>query len=167
VPGRLVLVCGLPGAGKTTTALQLVAEEGGVRFSPDEWMHELGIDIWDQQARARIEALQWQVGQELLTAGVTVVIEWGLWTRAERDRLRERARELGVPVELRFLDETLEVLWERVRTRGREQEWGWRAIERAELAEWADAFEAPDAEEQARFDRPSDESAAPRPSKDP
>jgi len=159
-------VCGLPGAGKTTTALQLVAEGGGVRFSPDEWMHELGIDLWDQPARGRIEALQWQVAQELLGAGLTVVIEWGLWTRGERDVLRERARALGVSVELRFLDEPLDVLWERVRERGREQEWGWRAIERAELAEWADAFEAPDAEELARYDPPSDESVPPLPSKD-
>ena len=68
MPGRLVLVCGLPGAGKTTTALQLVAEQGGVRFSPDEWMHELGIDLLDQPARGRIEQLQWQVAQELLAA---------------------------------------------------------------------------------------------------
>ena len=96
-----------------------------------------------------------------------MVIEWGLWTRSERDVLRERARALGVSVELRFLDEPLDVLWERVQARGREQAWGWRAMERAELAEWADAFEAPDAAELALYDPPSDESVPPRPSEQP
>jgi predicted kinase len=155
MPARLVLVCGLPGAGKTTTALEIAAEQGGVRFSPDEWMHDLAIDLFDQPARGRIEQLQWQVAQELLAVGVDVIIEWGLWTRAERDVLRERARQLGARVELHFLDEPLDVLWQRVHERGREQEWGSRAIEREELGEWFDLFEVPDAAELALFDPPA------------
>jgi hypothetical protein len=41
-----------------------------------------------------------------------------------------------------------------VRTRGREEAWGSRAITRAELEEWAAAFEAPDATELASYDPP-------------
>jgi predicted kinase len=152
---RLVLVCGLPGSGKTTAAVRLAAELRAVRLSPDEWMHDLAIDLFDQPARARVEALQWQVAQELLGLGTSVVIEWGLWTRAERDELRDVARDLGAAVELYFLDEPVDVLWARVQSRGREQAWGSRAIDRAELVEWARAFETPDADELARYDPPS------------
>ena len=97
---RLIIVCGLPGAGKTTHAKRLVAELGAVRSSPDEWMDALGIDIYDEEARARIEALQWELTQDLLRLGQTAVIEWGTWSKAERDMLREAARKLGASVEL-------------------------------------------------------------------
>ncbi len=151
---RLVVVCGLPGSGKTTVAQEVAAERGALRFSPDDWMHELGIDLWDQPARARIESLQWQVARDLLALGTSVVIEWGTWSRAERDALREGARQLGAAVELRYLDVPVDVLFERVHARGREEAWGSRAIQRHELQEWADAFEAPDAHELALYDDP-------------
>jgi predicted kinase len=151
---RLVLVCGLPGSGKTTLAERVAGELGAVRLSPDDWMRELVIDLFDQPARGRVEALQWQLAQELLAKGMSVVVEWGFWTRAERDTLREGARRLGAAVELRYLDEPVEVLWGRIGTRGREEAWGSRAITRAELEEWAAAFEAPDAAELALYDPP-------------
>ena len=55
---RLIIVCGLPGAGKTTHAKALASGLGAVRFSPDEWMDALAIDLYDEERRARIEALQ-------------------------------------------------------------------------------------------------------------
>jgi len=117
MPGRLVLLCGLPGSGKTTTARALAAADAGVRMCPDEWMTALGVDLFDEEMRARIEALQWELAQELLVRGQTVFIEWGVWSRAERDIVRERSRELGARVELHYLDVPIDVLWERVRIR--------------------------------------------------
>jgi predicted kinase len=55
---RLIIVCGLPGAGKTTLAKQLERTLRAVRFCPDEWMAELQINLWDEARRARIEAFQ-------------------------------------------------------------------------------------------------------------
>lgn len=39
---RLILTCGLPGAGKTTLAKQLAAERAAVRLTKDEWLIALG-----------------------------------------------------------------------------------------------------------------------------
>lgn len=115
----------------------------------DDWVIALGIDLFDEPARARIEALQWQVAADLLGVGGTVIIEWGLWSRAERDALRVGARELGADVELRFLVEPHDVLWERIERRQREHRWGGRPIRRDEIERWGSIVEYPDDDEMA------------------
>lgn len=74
--GRLVIVCGLPGSGKTTLATRLEGEHGALRFCPGEWMAALGIDLFDEQTRDGVEQLQWRFAQRLLELGQVVVIEW-------------------------------------------------------------------------------------------
>jgi len=74
---RLIIVCGLPGSGKTTHAKRLEGTLRAVRFSPDDWMDALSLDLYDEGRRGKIEALQWKFAQELLALGLTVVIEWG------------------------------------------------------------------------------------------
>ena len=75
--GRLILVCGLPGSGKTTLARELESRLHAVVFSPDEWMDALRLDVYDEERREKIEALQWKLGQELLALGLTIIIELG------------------------------------------------------------------------------------------
>jgi|SRR5215831_5534581 len=101
---RLIIMCGLPGSGKTTFAKVFEKQFRALRFAPDEWMSSLSLDLYDEERRGRIEELQWKLAQQLLTLGLIVVIEWGTWGRSERDRLREGARALGAAVELHFLD---------------------------------------------------------------
>jgi len=146
---RLILVCGLPGSGKTTYARQLEAQLRAIRFCPDEWMAALSLDIWDEAGRAKIESLQWQLGQHLLALGLTIIIEWGTWGRSERDALRLRARELGAAVELHYLFAPVNVLFDRVQRRGLENP----PIKREQFLQWADAFQTPTAEEFALFDK--------------
>jgi predicted kinase len=111
---RLIIVCGLPGSGKTTLARRLEQNLGAVRFSPDEWIQALSLNFYDEQRRARIEAMQWELAQMLLKRGLIAIIEWGTWGRSERDALRLGARKLGAAVELRYLPVSEDVLLERV-----------------------------------------------------
>jgi len=55
---RLIIICGLPGAGKTTHAKALERKLGAIRLSADDWMAALAVNLWDATARASIEALQ-------------------------------------------------------------------------------------------------------------
>lgn len=151
--GRLIIVCGLPGSGKTTRAIAIAGQTGGTRFSPDDWMEALAIDIWDADRRTRVEQLQWQVARELIRAGGTAIIEWGTWSRAERDTLRTGARELGAAVELVYMNATPDVLFARISARGRENP----PITRADVESWMDRIEPPTPEEFARFDPPPED----------
>ena len=146
--GKLIIVCGLPASGKTTYSKHLEEELRAVRFCPDEWMDALSINLWDETSRAKIEALQWQLGQQLLVQGLTIIIEWGTWGRSERDVLRLRVRELDASVELHYLPASVDVLLERIQRRKMEDP----PITREQLVHWARIFQAPTPEEEALFD---------------
>lgn len=152
---RLILICGLPGSGKTTLARQLASGERAVRLSPDEWKHALGIGYYDEAARVRLEEQLWRLAQELLALGQSVVMEHGFWAREERDELRLAGRSLGASVELHYLAAPVEELWRRLALRNADPEPGAVPVERAVLEKWAAQFEAPDAAELALFDRPA------------
>jgi predicted kinase len=144
-----MIVCGLPGSGKTCHAKQLEQKLRGVRFSADEWMDALGINLWDSEARQRIERLQWNFAQTILTLGCSVVIEWGTWARSERDVLRSGARKLGAGVELHFLDAPVNVLFDRICRRKAETP----EITLDDVQRWAQMLERPSSEEIELFDR--------------
>jgi predicted kinase len=147
---RLIIVCGLPGSGKTTLGRALESKLRAVRLSPDDWMEALSLSLYDEEKRGKIEALQWKFGQELLALGLTVIIEWGTWGRSERDALRLGARALGAAVELHHLSVPADVLFDRIQRRGVENP----PIERDQLAQWLETFQAPTPEEMALFDEP-------------
>ena len=151
-PGpRLIIVCGLPGSGKTTHATALRQRLGAIRMSPDDWMEAMGVNLWDEETRAEIERLQRDLTRQLLRIGFTVIIEWGTWGRAERDTLREEARRLGAAVELHCLDVPLDVLWDRIRTRDLESP----PMTRTQLERYAQTIEIPTEEELSLFDPPT------------
>ncbi|MEO3800199.1 AAA family ATPase [Nonomuraea sp. B1E8] len=147
-------MCGLPGAGKTTLARRLAAELPAVRLCPDEWLARLDLDLFDDGARDRLERQLWRHAQELLRLGQVVVLEYGFWSRAERDELRLAARALGAAVELRYLAAPIDELCRRLESRNASGAGDTVPITRDMLEEWARLFEAPDRDELALFDPP-------------
>lgn len=151
---RLILTCGLPGAGKTTLAAQLASERSAVRLTKDEWLWALGATPWDRPTGEKIEQELWRLAQEILSLGLSVVLDFGLWARSERDEMRTVARALGVGVELHYLEVSADELWRRIEVRNSAPPWDNSPIRRADLDEWRAIFQAPDASELALFDSP-------------
>ncbi|WP_406488099.1 AAA family ATPase [Streptomyces phaeochromogenes] len=151
----LILLCGLPGSGKTTLAKHLADAIPAVRLSPDEWLADLGIDLFDVQARDRLERRFSQHAQDLLKLGQSVILEFGFWSRSERDDQRLGARALGVPVELHYLTAPIDELCRRLDARNEKGERGTAQITREMLEPYADLFEAPTGAELALFDEPA------------
>ncbi|RST25310.1 ATP-binding protein [Streptomyces sp. WAC04770] len=96
-----VLLAGLTGSGKTTVA-QALADRGYLRLSVDEEVHRLhgryGVDYpehtYFERERPVVEATRDRFIKEI-EAGNDVVLDHGLWRRAERDAWRQAAREAG------------------------------------------------------------------------
>ena len=147
---RLIIVCGLPGAGKTTLAQDLERDYRAIRLSADDWMDALSIDLYDEEKRAQIETLQRNLAQQLLAVGQTVIIEWGTWAKSERDALRVEARALGAAVELRYVSARTDEFFDRIQRRGRENP----PISRDAILRWSEIFEEPTSEELALYDAP-------------
>jgi predicted kinase len=148
----LILLCGLPGSGKTTVARQRERETGAIRFSTDEWMADLGVDLFDpirDNAQARLDRL-WK---ELLERGQSVILEDGTWKRAERDRLRHVATELHAVTEIHYFDLRIDELWRRLEIRNADRPHGTALISRELLEACQLRLEKPDAAELALFDR--------------
>ncbi len=146
----LFLVCGMPGAGKSTLARRLAAEHDALHLDPDAWIVALGLDPHDPLLRERFEALQWRQAQELLGLGTSVVLENGLWVRRHRDTKREAAHALGARVELHLLDVPLPQRWQRIQSRNDLP--GAVRIEREQLVRFEQAWQRPTDDELALYD---------------
>jgi predicted kinase len=147
----LILICGLPGSGKTTLAKQLEASIPALRLCPDEWIASIMADPTDavemERLRSIVEGIQWQLAKRLLTLGQSVILENGFWAREERAHYRAEAESLGAKVELRYLDVSREELWKRLEKRNANLPPGTFAITEAQLDLWTSWFEPPTLDE--------------------
>jgi predicted kinase len=157
----LFLLCGLPGAGKTTLARHIERERSALRLSPDKWIAQLLADASDlaelDRLRSPVEAVQWEVATRVLMLGVDVILEWGFWSREERMHYRAQAEALGAHVELRFLAVELDELRARLARRNAQLPSGTFVVIEAQLDLWWSLFEPPTEEELALNEMPREE----------
>lgn len=143
----LYLLVGLPGAGKTTEALRLAAEERAVRLSPDEWMLPLFGESDPDGKRDVLEGRLIRVGLEALRAGANVVIDFGLWGRDERTALRWLARSVGARAVVVFLDPDEPERRRRITDRFAAEPQSTFEMTEAEIDDHVRIFQRPDASE--------------------
>jgi predicted kinase len=99
----LVLIAGLPGAGKTTRAKELATANRALRLTPDEWMIPLFGDPMAGGKRFVLEGRLISVALQVLRLETSVVLDYGLWGRDERSALRWLARSAGASCQVVYL----------------------------------------------------------------
>lgn len=93
--------------------------------------------------RTPVETLQWQVAARALELGIDVILDWGFWSRRERDDFRARAKQLGARCEVRYLDVPRNALAQRIETRNANLPPGTFHVTPEQLDLWTSWFEAP------------------------
>lgn len=152
--GTLILICGLPGSGKTTLAKKLIIGRQAIRLCADDWV--IGV-LKDQKnlvernrLRSPVEQLLWHHAQELLKLGLTVILENGFWSKSERNEYLKTAKQLGARVELHYLTASPKTLWKRIATRNSNP--SELKMTKQELANSLQVFEPPTKAEAQNYD---------------
>ena len=145
---RLVIVCGLPGSGKTTHAKLLEHRLDAVRFCPDEWFEALSLDLYDEAPRDRIEGLQWELAQRLLKRGVSVIIDGVRGAKRSEMHYASELENLVHVLNSTTSRRQVDTLFERVRNRDSESP----PVTREQILQWVAGLQEPTPEEAALFD---------------
>ena len=119
------MVCGSPGAGKTTYSMGLAQRLKGVRFSIDEWMVGLfGKERpeplqfpWVAERVERCERLIGRLATQCARSGATPVLDLAFLRAANRADFAAIAGQAGFAVALHVLDLPADERWSRVEAR--------------------------------------------------
>ena len=104
---KVILVGGKLCCGKTTYANRIRSAENAVLLSCDEltlalFHGELGAD--HDLMVGRVKKYLYDKSLELLACGISVILDWGFWTSAERRYAKGFYAERGIPCQLHWLD---------------------------------------------------------------
>ncbi len=145
------LLCGLPGAGKTTLAHKMAAKHEAIRFTLDEWLADLyDYPIFDEKRAeyaARCRERIWETAVQALTLGNDVVLDWSLWNRQQRADMLTKINAIGADHVLYYLNVPLPELRRRLTSHLEEQPGPAPQIQLNALERFAPIFEPPSEDE--------------------
>jgi predicted kinase len=151
----MLLMVGLPASGKTTRAKELAAAHRALRLTPDEWMIALFGEPLADGKRFVLEGRLISVALQALRLGTSVVLDYGLWGRDERAALRWLARSVGAACEVIYLPVDKDVQLARIAYRQVMAPNQTFPMSEADVDQWRDQFQVPDAAELGGDDIPA------------
>jgi predicted kinase len=120
--GTLTFFCGKMGAGKSTMAAQIAAQEKALLISEDDWLATLFPDeigtLEDYATRSeRLRPVAKSVTQQCLMNGQDVVMDFPANTLSQRRWLKSLASDISCKHRLIYIDVSDEVCLARIRRR--------------------------------------------------
>jgi len=111
---KLIILNGFIGSGKTTYAKKIEAQSNAVRFTSDEWLLPLfGEANMDREVYdSKVTFLETQfknLAESFLKNNVDVIMDFGGWSKSERDQMRVWASALNCELSMVYFDTEFEV----------------------------------------------------------
>lgn len=147
------LLVGLTGSGKTTYAQRVLEPAGAVRLSVDEEVFaqhgRYGVDYPEHEyfdREAPVVAWVRERLVELVREGRDVVVDHGLWRRADREDWKKLVESAGGSWQLLFFPVPREELLRRLGERNRQQHANALLVTESALDDFYARFDEPSAE---------------------
>lgn len=104
---KVFLICGKICCGKSYYANQLKETEKAIILSSDEitaalFNNDLG-DKHDEMTK-KIKSYLLKKAAELVKVGCNVILDWGFWTKGERDFIKSYFKEKNIVTEFHYID---------------------------------------------------------------
>jgi predicted kinase len=146
------MLCGLTGSGKTTYG-RLLEKRGIERLSIDETVFDrhgrYDIDDPHTDYRAHWEAARAELDlrlTELLERGESVVLDYGFWSRSDRNAYKQIVEDAGSSWRLLYFRADRDLLEQRLRHRNQRTDANALIVDSAMLDDFFARFEAPEDE---------------------
>lgn len=104
---KAILTCGKVCSGKSTLARKLKSERNAVILSCDELM----LSLFDEQLGEKhneivhkSEEYLMKKSIEILKCGINIILDWGFWTKAERQNIKKFYNSNGFEIEWHFVN---------------------------------------------------------------
>lgn len=150
---KVILICGKICVGKSTYAEKIRAENNAVLLSVDEIM----LAVFGQYAGEKhdeyvknVKKYLFEKSLEFLQSGADVILDWGFWTKAERDFAKDFYTGRGIPCELHYIGVDGDLWRERISQRNGEISAGKSGayfVDENLLKKFEQGFEPPNKEE--------------------
>ncbi len=104
---KVILICGRICSGKTFYAKSLIKENNAVLLSSDELISALfhpNENEYHNQVIDSVHKFLKNKSVELVNAGVSVILDWGFWTKESRITISDFYKSNGIEFEWHYID---------------------------------------------------------------
>lgn len=120
---KVIMICGKICSGKSTYSEKLRKENKAVVLSVDEItlaLFEQSVGEKHDEYVAKLEKYLFEKSLDIVSVGVDVILDWGFWTKEERDFAREFYSSRDIRYEFHYIDVSDETWGRRLNKRNKE-----------------------------------------------
>ena len=103
---KVIILCGRIASGKSYYANKLKERSNAIVLSVDDLMLRLSDSCLGQQhddTARRCELYFYALAEQMINSGIDVIIDYGYWSRADREEAKEYFRIKGIEAELHYI----------------------------------------------------------------